>query len=152
MKPADRPKRLIGLAIAAIALFAGDKLVYSPLSNLWDKRTKEISELRRKINEGSAMIRQEQVYQRRWSEMRTNALPDNQSVAFERVSKAFYDWAEESRVSLDSVTPQWKNDSEDHKTVVCRVNATGTLWMLARFIYDIESDPMGLKVESLDFN
>ena len=152
MKPADRPKLLIGLAIAAIALFAGDKLVYSPLSNLWDKRTKEISELRRKINEGSAMIRQEQVYQRRWSEMRTNALPDNQSVAFERVSKAFYDWAEESRVSLDSVTPQWKNDSEDHKTVVCRVNATGTLWMLARFIYDIESDPMGLKVESLDFN
>ena len=134
MKPADRPKLLIGLAIAAIALFAGDKLVYSPLSNLWDKRTKEISELRRKINEGSAMIRQEQVYQRRWSEMRTNALPDNQSVAFERVSKAFYDWAEESRVSLDSVTPQWKNDSEDHKTVGCRVNATGTLWMLARFI------------------
>src|SRR5262245_13280915 len=105
MKAADRPKLLIGLAIAAVALFAGDKLIYSPLTNLWDKRTKEISELRRKITEASAMIRQEEVYQRRWSEMKTNALPDSQSVALERISKAFHAWEEESRVSLDVVSP-----------------------------------------------
>jgi len=32
------------------------------------------------------------------------------------------------------------------------VDASGTLWMLSRFIYDIEKDPMGLKLESVDLS
>ena len=35
---------------------------------------------------------------------------------------------------------------------MCRVEAEGTLWFLSRFIYDIESDPLGLKLESVDFS
>jgi hypothetical protein len=152
MKTDNRQKLLYILTAAVVALFAGDRLVYTPLSKLWDRRALDIRTLRSNITEAKALIKQEQSYQRRWSEMRTNALPDNQSVAFEQVSKAFHDWAEESSVTLRGVAPQWKNDTEDHKTVVCRVDAQGTLWMLARFIYDIEKDPMGLKVESVDFS
>jgi hypothetical protein len=152
MKASNRQQLLVILAVAVVGLFAADRLVFSPLTKLWDKRKQEITSLESKITEGKAMIRQEQAYRRRWSEMRTNALPDNQSVALEQISKAFHDWAEESGVGLIGVNPQWKNDAEDHKTVVCRVDASGTLWMLAKFIYDVERDPMGLKVEQVDFS
>ena len=47
--------------------------------------------------------------------------------------------------------PQWKSDSEEYKTLVCRVDASGTLWMLSRFVYDIEKGPIGLKLDSVDF-
>jgi hypothetical protein len=94
--------------------------------------------------------------------MRTNTLPNNPSLAQERVLKAFQEWAQESGVSINAITPQWKSDSEDYKTLVCRVDASGTLWMLSRFVYDIENasspnnksslGPLGLKLESVDFS
>ena len=152
MKTGGRQQLLIILTIAVVALFAGDKLIYSPLLNLWRARAKEIKELRGQIRRGSATIKNEPVIQGRWTQMQTNTLPGNQSAALEKISKAFRDWAEESGASLNGVTPQWKSDSEEYKTVVCRVDASGTLWMLSRFIYDIEKDPLGLKLESVDFS
>jgi hypothetical protein len=149
----NRQQMLIIATIVVVALFAGDKLIYSPLSNWWDKRSAEITKLRSNIAEGKALIRSERSYRARWDQMRTNALPDNQTVALEQISKSFHEWAEESGVTLDGVTPQWKSDSsENYKTVSCRVGANGTLWNIAKFIYDIEKDPVGVKIEAVDFS
>jgi len=152
MKTGNRQQLLLVATIAVVALLAGDRLIYSPLKNLWQARAKEIKELHGQIRRGSATIKNEQVIHGTWDQMRTNTLPNNQSGALEQISKAFHDWAEESGASLNGVTPQWKSDSDEYKTVVCRVDASGTLWMLSRFIYDIEKDPMGLKLESVDFS
>jgi hypothetical protein len=152
MKTGSRQQLLVIVTIAVVALFAGDKLIYSPLLSLWKARAKEIKELQGQIRRGSAMVNNEQVIHGKWDKMQTNTLPSNQSAALEKISKAFRDWAEESGASLNGVTPQWKSDSDEYKTVVCRVDASGTLWMLSRFIYDIEKDPMGLKLESVDFS
>jgi hypothetical protein len=152
MKTGNRQSLLLIVTLAVGALFVGEKLVYTPLVNLWKARAKEIAKLRGDIRRGTVTIRNEMTYRGEWDEMRTNTLPNNQSVALERVSKSFYDWAQESGVSLNSVTPQWKGDATDYKTVVCKVEASGTLWMLSRFIYDIENDPLGLKLESADFS
>ena len=152
MKTGDRQQLLIVVTIAVVALLAGDKLVYTPLKNLWKARAKEVTELRGQIRRGSATIKSERVINGQWEQMQTNTLPSNQSTALDKISKAFRDWAEESGASLIGVTPQWKSDSDEYKTVVCRVDASGTLWMLSRFIYDVENDPMGLKLESVDFS
>jgi hypothetical protein len=102
------------------------------------------------VSEGSALLRRETVIRDRWYHMRTNTLPNNQSLAQEQMLKAFQNWAQESGVSLNALTPQWKTDSDDYQTLVCRVDASGTLWMLSRFLYDIEKGPLGLKLESVD--
>ena len=152
MKASSRQQVLIIVTAAVVALFAGDRLIYSPLVKLWQARAKEIKELRGQLRRGSATIKSESAIHAQWDRMRTNTLPNNQSAALEKISKAFHDWAQESGASLNGVTPQWKSDSDEYKTVVCRVDASGTLWMLSRFIYDIEKDPMGLKLESVDFS
>jgi Tfp pilus assembly protein PilO len=148
----DKRQRILIIAAAVVVgLWLGDKVILSKLTEWWDARASEITKLQSNIADGKALIKQERVYRAKWDQMKTNALPDNQSVALEQISKSFHEWAEESGVTLDDVRPQWKIDADDHKTVSCRVGANGTLWMLAKFIYDIERDPVGLKIESLDF-
>lgn len=150
MKSADRQKLLIVLVAVLAGVLIGDRLVYTPLTNLWQSRQQQIKRLRTQVSEGSALVRRESVIRDRWDNMRTNTLPNNQSLAQERMLKAFQDWAQESGVSINALTPQWKSDSDDYQTLVCRVDASGTLWMLSRFLYDIEKGPLGLKLESVD--
>lgn len=150
MKTDNRQKLLVVIVAVMAGLLIGDKLIYSPLVNLWQKRQGEIKKLRVQVTEGAALMKREDVIHERWRTMRSNTLPNNPSLAQEQLLKAIQEWAQESGVSLNAITPQWKNDSEEYKTLVCRIDASGTLWMLSRFIYDIEKGPLGLKLESVD--
>jgi len=152
MKGLSRQQILLFVTVGILAVFVALKAVYDPLTALWAARGKEVRTLQRQIVRGQQLIKAEPDIRAEWEQMRTNTLPNNQSMAMERISERFHFWAQESGVSVNGVTPQWKSDAEDYKTVVCRVDASGTLWMLSRFIYDIESDPLGLKLESVDFN
>ena len=84
--------------------------------------------------------------------MRTNTLPADTSLAEQQVLKAFDNWAQESRVSITGITPQWNTDATNYMTVDWRVEASGDLGTLTRFLYDIEQDPMALKLESVALN
>ena len=150
MKIANRQQILIVLTIAVAALFVGDKLILSPLSNWWDKRAQAIKNLREDVKEGSFYLRQEKSLRDRWDEMRRNTLPNNSSQASEKVVKALQEWAQESDSSLNSTAPQWRVDSEDYRTLVCSVDVSGSMWNLSRFLHDVEKGPLGLKIESLD--
>lgn len=152
MKINNRQQFLLVLTIAAIALLAGDKLIWTPLSHAWTERGKEIARLRLQVADGKSLIKREQAIRSRWDRMRTNTLPNNQSLAQEQVLKALVNWSQESGVGINGTSPQWKNDANDYKTLVCRVDASGTLWTLSRFLYDIEQGPMALKVESVDLS
>jgi Tfp pilus assembly protein PilO len=148
----NRQRVLIVLAAAALGLLAADKLIITPLTNTWKNRAKEILTLRAQVAEGSSLLRRERAIRGRWNEMQTNTLPDNPSLAQEQVLKAVVNWAQESGASINAITPQWKNDSEEYKTLVCHVDASGTLWTLSRFLYDIERGPMALRLESVDLS
>jgi hypothetical protein len=84
--------------------------------------------------------------------MRTNTLPDNPSLAEQQTLKAFDSWARESGADVTGITPQWNNDSPDYLTLNCRLEAAGDLGTLSRFVYDIEKDPMALKLESVELS
>lgn len=152
MKTENRQQLLLLAALAAVVLFAGDKLVLTPLAGAWKGRAQSVATLRRQVAEGASLLRREPAIRGRWDDMRTNALPNNPSLAQEQVLKAFESWSQESGVSLNAITPQWKNDADDYRTLVCRVDASGTLWTLSRFLFDIEKDSMALKVESVDIS
>jgi hypothetical protein len=152
MKFDNRQQLLILAAAAAVALLAIDKLLITPLTNAWKDRSREIAGLRAQVTEGRSLIRREQAIRGRWDQMRTNTLPDNPSLAQEQVLKAVVNWSQESGASINALTPQWKNDFDEYKTLVCRVDASGTLWTLSRFLFDIEKGPIALKLESVDLN
>jgi len=82
--------------------------------------------------------------------MRTNTLPIETSAAESLVLKAFDRWSQESRISITSIKPQWKHNADEYMTLECRVDAFGNLPTLTRFLYDVEKDPLALKIDALE--
>ena len=146
----NRQQLLIIAAIATVALFAGDRLVLSPLLKAWGGRATHIADLRKQIAQGKMLVQREQGIRSRWQQMSRNTLPNNTSAAEQQVFKAIDLWAQNSGVAISAITPQWKHDSDDYMTFECRVDAAGDLGKLSRFLYSVEQDPMALKMELVE--
>jgi Tfp pilus assembly protein PilO len=150
MQIKNRQQLLIVAALAVIVLFVGNLVIIEPLTQLWKKRGEQVVALRKKVEAGNQLIKREAGLRGRWDQMRTNTLPNNPSLAEQQVLKAFDQWSQESRVSVTSITPQWKHDADDYMTLGCRVEASGNLASLSRFLYEIEKDPMALRLDSME--
>jgi Tfp pilus assembly protein PilO len=150
MKIKNRQQALAVLALAAAALLLGDNLVWAPLARSWRERTNRIADLSKLVSQGSLLVARSRSIHERWESMKTNTLPNNVSAAHNEVLRAFDRWSQESRVSITSIKPQWKSAGEDYATLECRADASGSLQTLARFLFDVEKDPLALKVENVE--
>ena len=109
--------------------------------------------MRKQVEKGDRLLKHEEGrdgYRASWARMQTNTLPSNPSLAEQQVLQAFDKWSQDSRISVNSITPQWKRDNDDFTTLQCRVDAAGTVGTLSLFLYNIEKDPMALKIESVE--
>ncbi len=149
MQIKNRQQFLLILTLAALALFVGNMLVYEPMAKWWKAREAKVAELRQEVTQGKALIKRESVIRGEWDSMRTNSLPNDASQAEQQVLRAFNNWAGDSGVNVSSITPQWQDDQNDYSTLDCRVEVSGDLQTLSRFLYEIENDPMALQLESV---
>src|SRR4029077_8697881 len=108
-----------------------------------------IADLHKSISHGAQLLAREQSIRERWETMRTNTLPKEVSQAEASVVKALDRCSEESRISITSILPQWKHNGDDYMTSECRVDGFGTLATITRFLYEIERDPLALKIEQV---
>jgi hypothetical protein len=148
----NRQQLLTVGAIAVVALFVADKLLIAPLTQLWKDRSKAITELNDKVTRGKNLVDREQALHATWERMRTNTLPADESFAEEQVLKAFRKWERDSRVTITSISPQSKHDADEYTTIQCRIEASGTLDNMNHFLYDLEKDPMALKLELVELS
>jgi Tfp pilus assembly protein PilO len=152
MKIKNRQDFLVVLVIAAAGLWVAVTFVFTPLSNLWSARQKQISELREKIKEGNGLIKREASLRSNWNSKLASALPANTSLAQQQVIKAFANWANAAGVELNTINPQWKNDSTNYMTLNCHVEASGTLGPLSQFLYSVEQGSMALRLDSVELS
>lgn len=152
MKIENRQKGLIVAVAAAAALLVGNSLIYEPLSQWWSARSKQIALLRKQVEDGRRLQNRAAGIRSQWEQMRANTLPNNTSLAEQQVLKAFDTWSRDSGATITGIMPQWKSDAEDYQTLNCRVEASGNLGTLSQFLYDIEKDPMALKLESVELS
>jgi Tfp pilus assembly protein PilO len=152
MKIENRQQFLIVLTAVVVALWLGDMIIFEPLGKLWSSRSAQIKELSTKVKDGNSLIKREKDVRSRWSDMRTNALAANPSLAGQQVIAALDNWSRASGAEVTSIMPQWKNDSTNYMTFNCRVEASGTLGNLSQFLYSIEKGPMALKLDSVELS
>jgi hypothetical protein len=150
MNISNRQQLLGIIAIVAVALLAGDRLVFSPLIRIWKARTERIADLKKSVAQGEQLLEREKPIRTRWEHMRTNTLSSEISIAENQVLKAFDRWSQDSRVGVNSIKPQRKQIEDDYMTVECRVDAFGNLSALTRFLYEVERDPLAMKVEAVE--
>ncbi len=152
MKIENRQQFLVALTIGAVALLIGVNFICEPLANLWAARSAQIKQLRGKVSAGKLLIQREAGLRSRWSQMSSNALPNNTSLAEQQVLKAFDNWSRDTGAEISSIMPQWKNDSTNYMTLNCRVEASGNLGTLSQFLYNIEKGPAALKLDSVELS
>jgi len=149
MKIRSRQQWLMVIAAVGLVLLAADRAVLTPLTRLWKARSERIVRLRQQIERGASLLQREQSIRRQWDQMRRHSLPNSSSLAEQQLLRAFDAWARDSRATITVITPQWKEE-DDHKSLECRVDASGSLETLCRFLYNIEKDPMALKLDRVE--
>jgi hypothetical protein len=148
----NRQQMLVIVIAAGFALLVADRLVFTPLKDAWKARAARIVDLRKAVMQGAQLRERERNIRDRWISMRTNTLPENVSAAENEVLRAFDRWSQDSRISIASIKPQWKQADDDYMTYECRADAFGSLQAITRFLYEIEKDPLALKIESVEIN
>lgn len=152
MKIENRQQLLALVAGLVVALWVGDRLVLTPLTRSWKERSARITDLRRSLEQGALLLDRERAIHERWNGMKTNTLPNDVSAAENTVLQAFDRWSRESRVSISSLKPLWKTGDDGYSIVEFRADAGGSLPALSRFLYEIEKDPLALRIESVQLS
>jgi hypothetical protein len=152
MKIENRQQLLVILVFAAAVLLVGNTLIYEPMTKWWSSRSAQITKLRDQVRNGDRLIKYEASDRRAWDEMKRNTLPKNNSLAEQQVLRALEDWSRQTGATVTGIIPQWKNDADEYMTFNCRVEASGNLGNLSRFLYEIENDPMALKLDSVELS
>lgn len=141
---------IIGAAIA-IGLLLGDRVLLTPLTNAWRSRSVEIAKLRTNVFEGRAALARAASTQARWKEMEEQALPKEPAQAEQELISAFDNWGRASNAELGSIKPQWKRGANSRYSLLeCRVDASGSLATLTRFLYEVEKSPLALRIDSIE--
>lgn len=148
----NRQQLLFIVTGIAVALFLGDKVVLGPLTDAWKARSARIEALRNQVARGRMLVVRERGIRDHWADMQHRALTNNPSAAEQQVFRAIDSWAQETGVLVNAITPQWKHDSDDYITYECRIDATGDIGRLSRFLYRAEREPLALKLESVELN
>jgi hypothetical protein len=150
METKNREKMLAILAGGALALLVLNYLVVSPLIDSWQSRTKQIKDLKTRIADGALLIRRQEVVESRWDDMRTNALDSNPAAAERQLFTAFDQWVKKSGVTEGSFRPQLQETDDNYSTIDCRADVSGDMQTLAKFFYNMEKDPLGVKIEAFE--
>lgn len=147
----NRQQLLTVIAITAVGLFAADKLLLDPLIAGWKARSERIAHLKQQVTAGKNLVGRERSIRNHWDQMRRNALTNDTSVAEQQLFRALDSWEQDSRVIITARTPQWKS-TDEYMTYECRIDAAGDLSSLSRFLYNVEKDPLALKLESVELS
>lgn len=150
MNVKNRQKWLAVLAAAVVAIWAVDKLLLTPLTRTWKVRSAKLVDLRKKAADGQSLIAREATLRSRWSQMLSSTLPKESSQAEQQLLQAFDRWAQDSRVTILSISPQWKQEDNEHLTLECRVEAAGSLDTVGRFLYEMEKDPLAVRLQTVE--
>jgi len=145
-----RQQLLAILAIVAVGLFIADRLVFTPLTNSWKARSDRITKLKEQVRDGAQTLKRENALREQWGMMSTNTLSVSKPEAESQMLKAFDRWSQAGGVSVSSIRPQWKEAEDDYKTLECRADVAGSLLAISHFLFQIERDPMGVKVDSME--
>jgi Tfp pilus assembly protein PilO len=150
MKIDNRQRLLLFAALALLGVFVVDQVAIEPLATVWSARAGRIAVLRKNLADGAQLLQRETSLRKRWRQMRTNTLPENSSLAEQQLLKAIDTWSQECRINVTGIAPQWKHDTDDYRTLECRIDASGDLNALSRFLYAVEKSPLALKLESVE--
>ena len=147
----QRQRLLMILAGAAVLLLVLDSAVFTPLTAAWRARSAEIARLTRLVADGRSSIARADRTRAMWAEMQQQAIPAEPAKAEQDLVTAFDRWGRAGGVELGSIKPQWKRGANNRYSLLeCRVDASGSLNAITRFLHEVEKSPLALRIDSIE--
>lgn len=149
----NRQRLLVIGAGIMVALFVLNSILIEPLISTYQDHAKEIAKLKADVARGSNAINRAKTTEKTWDDMKANALPRDPAEAEQNVISAFDRWGRANNIELSSIRPQWKRGAKDtYSLLECRVDATGNISTLSRFIYEVEHSSLALRIDSVEMS
>ncbi len=151
MQIKNRQQLLTILTITVIGLLVLDKIISPPLTAMWKERSTRLTNLQNQVKEADRRQRGKDSLRSRWAQIQSSSLTNDTTMAEQQLISGLNRWSQMSGVSLNTITPNWKQGADaSYKTIVCRVDASGSIDRISEFLYELETDPMALRLESVE--
>lgn len=148
-----REQILILLTVLCVSALAADHFVLSPLIGLWQTRSTRIAELRQNLDKGQMLVDREDAMEEEWSRMRAAGLSSDNAETEKVLFNALSEWVGRSGLSVASQKPRWLEDEDEQgKKIELRIDSTGNMGSITRFLYELERDRLPFKVEDMEIN
>lgn len=140
------------VVMICVGLLIVDKLILGAVVDGWKSRTQRIQDLETKIKDGNRLIGINKAdYEKQWARMLQNSLPPERSEAEQLIYNAMAQWSKFG-LTVTSQRPQWITDRDNNTHIEFRVVATGSIESIARFLYNVERDTRGLRVQDVELS
>ena len=152
MKALPKRQRLLLIAAgAAVLLLILDRIAITPLEGVWKAHSDEIDKLKSSVIRGRGLIARAPQTQQVWADMQSGSLARDPAQSEYDVISAFESWGRTSGVDLGSIKPLWKRGATDaYSLLELRLDASGTLASLSRFLYELQRSPLALRADSVE--
>ena len=153
MDAKNREKMLLIGVGAVVALWVLDIVVIDPVTQAYKDRQAAIQKLKEEIAHGNSIHGNKSAIEAKWDTMRTNTLPDNSTLAENKLYASFLGWEQAAGVTVVRQQPTMTDPPDQdapYKNEEFHVDMTGSLDQLFNFLYKMESSPLGLKVDSVE--
>jgi Tfp pilus assembly protein PilO len=140
-----RERIILIAAIIAVVLLIGDKFVVGPISTRREKVKAHKLELQAELQNAQLLFTRQKLIERKWKMLLTDGLR-NDAEAESKVARALDEWSKEAMLTLSSVKPERVASDKGLKEMTFVVAGMGTLEAVSKFLWQIETAPMPIKV------
>jgi len=140
-----RERIILIVAVVAVVMLVADKFVLEPISTQREEVKARKLELKTELDNAQVLFTRQRIMKRKWETMLSDGLR-NDTEAESRIARALNGWSEEARLALSSVKPERVASDKGLKEMTFVVAGTGTLDAVARFLWQIETAPLPIKV------
>jgi len=145
----SKRERLIALAtLLVVGALALDRFILTPGWRTLQATESQKQQLRAQVIEAQNLFERRGMLERKWKTMLSDGLR-NDAEAESRLARALDDWAANTRLTLTSVKPDRVAGDKGLQEMTFMVAGKGRLDAVARFLYDVETAEMPIKVKDM---
>ena len=145
----SKRERIMALvAVAVVGFLVLNKFLIGPVAGRLQQLETQKSQLLVELDEAQNLFRKRRVLEKEWKNALLEGLR-NEVEAESKVGRALNEWSQEARLTLSSVKPDRVASDKGLKEMTFVVVGTGTLDAVARFLWQIETAPLPIKVKDM---
>jgi len=145
----SKRERIILIAtLASVGLFVVNRFVIEPVQAKLDEMEAQRQQLLGDLNEAELLIGNHRRMQKKWKAMLSDGLR-NDTEAESRVLSALREWSGAAGLALSSIKPERVSSDRGLQEMIFTVAGKGTLDSVARFLWQIETAALPVKIKDM---